>query len=288
MRFDENNNIWIRQSWLDDAMRCPERGRLQVMKPEWDGPSDATTLGTGAHAGVEYRLTAGDVWSRDVAYRHIERAIYEELDQPNVRWNKYDDVTELLRRAWNCFDAWERDIFPQVPQPGSAEVKFRVPLYTLPDGRTVGIEGTQDWVPHEVNALWDWKFPGRDYKQADKQRSAIQPTIYSLAAVKGGLQSVTDFEFHWPIDFTYGIGVTLATSARAQVFTVRRTEAHAEWAVSRIKSFVELALNYGLERPWPANDDHFLCSDKWCPWWGICKGAHMTWRDGAVPVDLKV
>ncbi|MEO6571861.1 MAG: hypothetical protein ABIO83_09975 [Ilumatobacteraceae bacterium] len=25
-------------------------------------------------------------------------------------------------------------------------------------------------MPHEYNGIWNWKFPGRDYKQADKQK----------------------------------------------------------------------------------------------------------------------
>lgn len=275
MIFDTNGDILIHQSWLDDANRCPERGRLGIMKPEWDGPSDATTLGTGAHAAVEGVLNG---LSHSEARKLIAPAIDEELASPNMRWNKYENRAELIHRAQLCFDVWHKEIRPQLPTPGSPEVKFKVELFELPDGRKVFIEGTIDYVPHETNALWDWKFPGRDYKVEEKQKFAIQPTIYGLAAVKGGLASVTDFEFHWPLPFTYGIGVTLATKARAQTFTVWRTQAHANFAIERIKGFVDLALNFTLERPWPRNDDHFLCSDKWCPWWAICKGAHLTWQ----------
>lgn len=285
MRIDEDDNIWVRQSWLDDAMRDPERARLGMVKPEWNGPSDATALGTAAHAGAEEMLTSGD---DAAAMAAIAPCLDEELALPNMRWNKYDSRADLLKRATSCYQVWRDEILPLVPQPGAAEVEFRVPLYELPDGRTVGIEGTQDWVPTEVNALWDWKFPGRDYNQAAKQKSAIQPTIYSLAAVKGGLQSVTDFKYTYPMDFTYGIGITLQRGARAQVFTVRRDWGHAEFALQRIKGFVDLYLNFGVDSPWPINDDHFLCSDKWCPWWSICKGSTQTWKDGAVPVDLKV
>ncbi len=285
MRTDDEGNLWVRQSWLDDFMRDPERARLGIVKPEWNGPSDATSLGTAAHAACETMLTTD---SDAEALAAIEPALDHELSQPNIKWNKYDSRADLLRRATHCYIAWRNDILPILPRPGSAEVKFQVVLYSLPDGRTVGIEGTQDYVPHLVNELWDWKFPGRDYRQADKQKHAIQPTIYSLAAVKGGLQSVTDFEFTYPLDFTYGIGVTQVKQAKAQVFTVRRDWPHAEWAITRIRQAVDLFLNFGTATPWPMNDEHFLCSDKWCPWWSICKGANMTYGDGTVPVDLKV
>jgi len=152
-------------------------------------------------------------------------------------------------------------------------VSFRVPLYTRHCGRVVGITGTIDLVP-DMNDLADWKTASQKFRAHEKQKYSIQPTIYSLAAVKGGLQSDDhDVDYHWPMNFTYGIAVRGETKATPQILTVRRTEEHALFAIARIKQLVDLALDYGLDRAWPTDDDHFLCSQTWCPWWTACKGS---------------
>jgi hypothetical protein len=34
---------------------------------------------------------------------------------------------------------------------------------------------------------------------------------------------------------------------------------------------------------WPMNDQHGLCSSKWCDYWSVCKGAHWNDSDLALP-----
>lgn len=285
MIFAPNGDILLHQSWIDDANRCPERGRFGIVQPELSGPSDATSLGTAAHAGVECILNEGSVTE---AYKMIAEVLDYELSLPNVKWNKYNDRADLLSRAVACFEVWLSDILPMLPQPGAPEVNFKVKVFTTAEGRDVFIEGQIDYVPLAENLLWDWKFPGREYKQAEKQKTAIQPTIYTLAAVLGGLEHVTDFKYSYPMDFTYGIGVTFVKAARAQVFTVERNQNHADFAIHRIKGWVDLATKFGLENSWPLNDDNYLCSDKWCSWYAQCKGQFLHWSEGAVPVRLQV
>lgn len=249
-----------------------------MIRPDWSGPSDATTIGTGAHAAVEWVLSGGAV---DEVMPQIAMAVDTEMAMPNFAWKKYNGLGRngLIGVAYDCFKVWLENIYPIMPRNGTPEVPFEVPLYTLPDGRTVGIRGTIDWVPHDTNQLWDWKNPGRAYSQKDKQKFAIQPSIYALAAVQGGLRSVTDFQFTLPLTFVYGTSVIYAAGAQARVFDVVRTRAHVEWALDRLKTAVDLALGFGLDKPWPQNDNHWLCSDRWCPWWSACKGARLSWQD---------
>jgi hypothetical protein len=164
------------------------------------------------------------------------------------------------------------------------EQSFKVVLFTLTDGRTVGIKGTIDFVP-QVNELWDWKTAGSPFREKEKQRYAIQPTIYSLAAVMGALPN--DVEYSYPMDFHYGVAVRGARKATAQLVSVTRTQAHADFAIERLKTYVDMALNFTLERSWPRTDEsNWLCSSTWCPWWVLCKGAHAI--DDSIPVQLKV
>jgi hypothetical protein len=288
--FDDDGNIWIRQSWLDTAMRCNERGRLAVVKAEWDSKSsDSAIIGTGAHKGIEEYLDLIDTpeaMRLTCAIAAIEKSIDAELEL-GVKWTKYDTRKELLDNANRCFDAWVDHILPYMQSTGltigaRTEVEFAVVLYTLQDGRTVGVKGTIDFVPN-APVLWDWKTSSQKFRVKEKQKLAIQPTIYSLAAVKGGLDSDEHphVDYRWPMYFTYGVMVRGATKSTPQILTVKRTEEHALFAIDRIKRFVDMALNYGLDKPWPQDDDHFLCSATWCPWWVLCKGAHLI--DDSLP-----
>jgi hypothetical protein len=293
MRFDSDGNIWIRQSWLDTALRCAERARFDIVKPEWDIGGDAAHCGSGAHSAVEHTLNnliagGSGEYSRSEIRDVIHATIVAKIAEEGIRWNKYTTVVELLDNAERCYQAWREGILPVLDEhglitPGAlTEYGFRVVLFTLADGRTVGIEGTVDFVP-ETNWMWDWKNPGNAFREREKQKYAIQATIYTLAAVLGGIPN--GVEYSYPMDFTYGLAIRGVRKAKAQLLTVTRTQAHADFAIERLKSYVDLALNFTLERPWPRNDDHYLCSSTWCPWWVLCKGAHAI--DDSIPVQLK-
>ncbi len=271
MIFDEQGNIWLRQSWLDTAMRCAERGRLATIAPEWDSmDSDSALIGTAAHHAIEKSINLG-VYD---AIGEIARVWMLNYDKP-IKWTKYNTIGELAQQAAQCAVAWRDGIKPEVNLEGAlTEVPFKIVLFTLPDGRTVGITGTVDLVGEK---LWDWKTGARAYNQREKQKGAIQPTIYCEAAVKGGLQ--TDYEYHYPMTFHYGVMIRGANAAKPQTLSVRRTQAHFSFALDRIRGYVDLALNFGLDRPWPRDDDHFLCSQTWCPWWSMCKGARLPDAD---------
>jgi hypothetical protein len=267
MIFDTDGNIWIRQSWLDTAMRCAERGRLATVAPEWDSmDSDSALIGTGAHYGIEQSINLG-VYGEIGEIAHNWIMAYDR----EIKWTKYRTLAELADQSAQCAIAWRDGIMPHVDLEGATtEVPFRMVIFTLPDGRTVGITGTIDLVGHEP---WDWKTAARAYNQREKQRHAIQPTIYCEALVKGGLQ--TEMEWRYPLDFNYGVMIRGAKSAKPQIVTVTRTQAHFSFAADRIRTYVDLALNFGLQKPWPRDDDHFLCNPTWCPWWSICKGARL-------------
>ena len=54
MKIDNVNKIvYVRQSWLNDMVICPERARLGIVRPDFRTGSDATIIGTAIHAGIE-------------------------------------------------------------------------------------------------------------------------------------------------------------------------------------------------------------------------------------------
>lgn len=273
MRVAEDGKIWVRQSWLNDVMICPERSRLGVVMPEWRQGSDATHIGTAVHAGIEHYLNNdNETTAYGSAMGELERLIAEEpfkLNSTNGEAEMREYVAKLLRTFLD-------DVAPSVVKGGVTEQKFGAKLYDMPADESlpfdaqpsVWLGGTIDYIdPNGV--VWDWKTAGRKYSQGEKQRQSIQATAYAHAVVENGWAK--DF----PVLFRYGV-VTRATKSVGQIVDVVRTKAHVDWFKHQVQSIVQPSLAVGLDKPWIANDQHGLCSEKWCPFWSICKGSRLS------------
>lgn len=277
----DGTNISIRQSWLDTAMTCPERGRLAMVAPELDGAGDAAAAGTAMHAAIEAYL-AGNIsvdqmeqYAQAWATKLVEEGEVRNGVVQRIQYKSFDGPPELIYHAGNCTRGWIKDVLPVLVAldqlEGDQEVAFRYRAFEH-RGHTIWIQGTTDHVPHRGNRVWDWKSSGSDYKQKAKQMYAVQPTAYAGAAVNGEFGR----EFSLPLEFAYGVALRLKTKERGQIVVTERTQGHIDFMYRRIRQFVDLYLDVGLEREWPADDDHYLCSEKWCPWYEQCRGANIS------------
>lgn len=270
MRIAEDGKIWVRQSWLNDVMICPERSRLGVIMPEWRTGSDATHIGTAVHRGIEHHLKGGDNCGA-VALEELERLIAEEP----FRVNSTNGVEHMREYVASLMDTFFSDIAPQVEIGGRVEQTFGVKLYDTDDTSkpfdcqtSVWLGGTIDYIePNGV--IWDWKTAARKYSQGEKQRQSIQASAYVLASVENGW--TTDF----PVRFNYGV-MTRTTKSVGQIVPVVRTQQHVDWFKHQVQSVVQSCLSLGLDNQWIVNDQHGLCSEKWCPYWSICKGSRLS------------
>lgn len=267
----DDGSFRFRQSWLNTAQRCPEKGRREIVQPELRGTTDEALIGTAAHYGIE--AVVNGEYSPDNIASAVENYYQWDPDGELVdfKFTKRNSVQEMLEVSVNCAEAWVTDLMPHFPLgDAKAEVGFDVPIMEH-RGHPIRIAGTVDLAPAVPSLLADWKTSGRDYSQKNKQRWAIQPTIYSLAAVLGGVRD--DVAYGWPMRFRYGVMVKLANRARGQIVEVERTAAHAAFAIERMKSWVDLFLDFGTDRPWPLIDeDNFLCSATWCDFYDQCRG----------------
>lgn len=268
----EARTISIRQSWLGTALRCPERGRFAIVRPELDTVTgDAAAAGTAMHTAIEDVLGGAAVAN----IGHDARHLADELIRfEQIEYKSFNGPDELIFHAGNCAEAWARDLWPIIEPLGviETEASFHFPALTHRDW-TVCFEGTVDLVTQHGNALWDWKSSGSKWRQRDKQRADVQSTIYSLAALNGCFDRE---DFYWPMEFNFGVMLRRKGLSSGHVVTVERTADHARWVERRVRQFVDLFIDLGLDREWPALDDHFLCSQKWCPWYSECRGRHVT------------
>ena len=96
MKYDSiNKRIYVRQSWLNDVMLCPERARLGTLFPLSRQGSDATIIGTAVHHGIETLLTATEE-PEFVTLVKTSVAKYEELAKQPHKDTGITDVPLLI------------------------------------------------------------------------------------------------------------------------------------------------------------------------------------------------
>ena len=261
--------ITFHQSWLGDNLLCPERSRLNLAFPEKNIGSDATALGTGMHGYAEVRMLGGD---REEAMAAGFAALDHELSLPHNNNGMSD--SECVSFLPTMCAAWELKILPSVKPGGAVEHKFKVFLGDW-NGWKIYLAGTMDYVD-PTGKIWDWKTASQEYKRWEKERWAIQPTAYAIGAINDGLAK------SYPINWAYGV-VTKSPKKdpKVQIVEFQRNEGHARWLWHQITTLLDNAEHaiytvtdhgWGATTPWTLNDQHVLCSEKWCGHWSECKG----------------
>ena len=278
MRIDRvNQKIYIRQSWLGDMTICPERARLGQIRPEFRTGSDATIIGTSLHAGIESVLDG-----RSSEFGDMLKAVgteYATLEQTNYKKTNIDpDKIPAYLESMSL--AFYDGILPHVEQGGKVEHKFTSSLGFTINGYAVYVEGTMDYVTPS-GVIWDWKTASRQYNIKEKQKTNIQASVYADACVSLGLAP------EYPVDFRFGVMVR-QEKPKSQIVSIVRTEAHGQWLRQYIRGAVNTAMNNGYENNWIMNDSSALCSESWCSFWSICKGAFVRAGDDAFPEQLDV
>ena len=256
-------NVYVRQSWVGDALMCNERGRQGILRPEWSMPNDATILGTAVHAGLA-SACSGEGYPHEVAHEELQRLLSEPFNRV-----KYTDH-ELFGYIDTLITEWEKTIQPTLGKILGVEQEFQFELDEFMVNDTpifVYGKGTIDLVTE--TAIWDWKTAARKYSARDKQSQAVQPTMYSAAMVALGTHQ-------YPVTFNYGV---LVRGGKSQVVAIHRNESHLEWLKEQIRPFIRTALLNGTEHSWTKNDTHYLCSQTWCSYWSVCKGSKLSASD---------
>ena len=270
----ENNKIFIRQSWLGDALMCPERARLSALHPETRKENDSAMMGTAVHAGIEAVLK--EELDPDYIGEHSIEA-FRLREQELHAIGKSINITNTDPKNWDkhinsMAEAWVRDIYPHVPRGGITEFKFETKVGAIANELfeyELWFEGRMDYF--HPQGIWDWKTAARKYYEAEKQSQNIQSAIYAESAVTLGMMN-------YDVDFTFGVMIRNASST-GQILTVNRTASHGQWIVNQTKSLVNTLLTMQKNLPqekWLVNDQHYLCSQRWCPVWSMCKGSYLT------------
>lgn len=264
----EDKDIYIRQSWLGDALMCLERGRNAIIRPTWRSNTDATVLGTSVHSAIEQVLVG--THTPDNMHYVFDNALDFYSEEKPMAFTSMSSVDEMRRYGHAMCNSWGRDIYPSITLGGSVEHEFNQFIGNLGDYR-LHFRGTMDYlIPNE--GIWDWKTSRSKYNQWEKQRGSVQASVYAYAAFKSGLIQEEN------ISFKFGV-MTRTFKSEGQIVEVRRTPAHLKWVEEQTRNLVASALRLGTDNVWPQVDQHFLCSEQWCSYWSVCKGAHISDTD---------
>ena len=276
MRIDEAaKRIYVRQSWLGDAMLCQERGRRMLVSPEFRKTNDSASLGTAVHAGIE-AILKGTVAPSDAHHVSVAKLHHiQETEQVNITNTDPSTWEDLVRSMTNSFVS---GVLPEVPSGGLPEHKFEYFSNSLVDDYAIWFEGTMDYF--HPSGVWDWKTAARKYSLLEKQTQSIQASIYSGYALQSG---ESEIGADGSIPFNFGVMIR-NMKGDSQILRIKRNSAHAMWVTEQATTLVRSALamrdtNGEWNRPWLKNDQHFLCSDRWCPWWSVCKGVYIQKQD---------
>ncbi len=289
MRIDENG-IHLRQSDVDGYRKCPEQFRQKFFGEIEDPETDAALVGTAIHALIEHEGTNGHFGTvaemADFACNYyceeVDRFEREGIQFNQVKYPRLDRALDMVTHHaanWGGSDFRFEFLRLAANDELLLEWEFDVPLFTHtynnPDHGTVPVWlcGTSD-VVHKGVKVFDWKTAGnmQQYLPWERQRWAIQPTVYTYAAWHAGLIPDPSWVFEYKVFFSGD----KPGEASPRTIGVTRGHNHVAWLKQLVAQMLEQAVSD--VSPWPQRDDSALCSDKWCPVFaaGRCKGADIS------------
>ena len=304
---DPDTGKWVhtlRQSGIGEFMICPERFRRGLASDFVSLDTDASAVGTAVHLTIEDAIDL--MMSDDVVlgaddmeglFDHNWSMLQTHVKNPEGEWvtRSVANPMEWVKRTpeaaalfgQRCVRRFADHTLPTL-EPIATEIPFGpLPLYE-DHQRLIQVKGSIDYFDAKLGVI-DWKSAGRKYAPWEKERWAIQPTVYMYAVrhmisgLWGGddqvrslphlagwqhqhsLLDMADDEFTFIVYDDNGL-----KGGPPQHVTVQRGREWDDWLRTQALSMVKL-LETDLDQ-YPMNDQHALCSASWCDHWATCKG----------------
>lgn len=251
-------------SWIKTSDICLERARREMTGEMPDVQTDAASVGTAVHSAIETGLNArkdGYQFDRTELVELFQMEFSLLMADPTFAWIKYRERSARSFGA-KCVTHFYNEVWHTIPDEVTLEQTFVLPFYE-DDERAIELSGAIDLVlPTRIG---DFKTSGRGpYEEWQYKRWAVQPTVYTWAFSELGLlgSAPPSVDFEYVVMHPHGV----------QRFTVTRND--SDWSfledkVLRLAKLIECGPS-----EWPLNDNHALCSEKWCPAHSTCKGSH--------------
>jgi CRISPR/Cas system-associated exonuclease Cas4 (RecB family) len=268
-------------SQVNMFLRCPTQYKFRYVDDHMRPPGVATALGSGGHAALEvthHHLVDHDIPAPTEQLLDCFSDKFKEISQTIEDWEEekpgtIKDKGIALVRMYN--EKMAPTVKPQVDAHGSRgiEKKFELTVSGVPMlGYIDLIDANADiamsheelkqiqaimgpkWVAEDLRtAIADFKFVGKTMAQSMVDGS-LQLTMYSLAT---GIAAVR---------FDQMIKTKIPKVKRAT--SIRTRQDHA-WLKRVIREVAE-AISKGVFPP--TDPTNWVCSEKWCGYWHMCRG----------------
>lgn len=254
------------QSWLSNFLTCNEMGRLIYRKEYPADETEAAARGTAVHAGIEAVLN--DCVQPDEALSIAFKTYREEAEHPAFRYVKHKKESTVLNHIEGGFASWWDYVYPTLGPSVWVEQRFKF-LFHEDDERVIYLSGTADYA--ERGRVDDWKVTTNKDKYSgafggdgwEQKRWSVQATTY-CEAYRQAFGTLPKFRF-----------VALDVAGRKpQLLEVERSAGQISFFREQCVSIAR-QLERGNSHVYPLNDQHALCSEKWCRNWPNCKGAYV-------------
>lgn len=297
MKVTEDGALVLHQSDIGHFMTCPEQFRVTngiepggtfVKQVDMRVETDAATVGTVLHAVIEHDLSADGPFRNmtdalEWGYTHMGGLIQSYVDSgTEYRTESFGanpqgalkKLSVLVEKWFTCDErSYWISLIAHHPDQVLIENHFEVPFISNREGLygEIRLAGTPDIVDCVNNRVVDWKTTGRDYQRWEKQRWAVQPTVYTYAAAElGWIDPSGDGTYR----FDYRVFNHKNNSPQAQHVETFRGPGQWGWLVQMVSNMVDM-IESSL-KVWPLRDDHALCGPRWCPIWAECKGMYVN------------
>ena len=261
-------NGYLSFSQVDAYLNCPKKYEWRyIVKPPMVGGSPALLMGSQGHEAIaemlEHVRDGKRVMPKIIIEKHSKK-LRKKLNQLARELDVQIPVTEHVRQHDMLLEQWVKDILPEF-RPTAVEVKVETTIGGYPFLMYID-------AIHDNKRVLDWKFTGAA-KNKYVLANSLQLSVYSIGT---GLNEVGFGSLVKP-----KAGREASWTPKVVVNYTTRTQAERNWATQVVKSTAESIRSGHFPLCGPEN---FLCSDKYCDFFPICRGkerqATPSWLSG--------
>lgn len=251
----------LHQSEVKMYLKCGLQWEFRYERGIIVPPSAALTVGRAADTAINHNLSQKIDSGVDVSESEVVDACATafEKEAAETEWKSDEDPGEEKDAAIECVKAYHSQIAPKV-QPETVQEKF-----VLQTDAGYNLGGTMDIVDKN-GKVRDSKTSKEKYKPSAVFR-AIQPAMYDFAyeALRGKPSS----GFAFDVMVKPRVLKTKYVPAETQIIESKVTEDDRAWLFKTIER-VHRGIRAGVAIP--ADENSWVCSEKWCGYWSMCKG----------------
>ena len=255
------NKLRLRPSSIDGFFTCPRQWAGYYIGGEKSMPGARATIVTAIHLGVE------EMWNEAIAtgvstQEHTpnlsmmkDAAVdeFRRLDQEDdLNYDSGENLNSASGEIAGGVDAFVEDIVPFTDIPMAVEERYTIPLNHV---MVEDISGTVDYIKNDTIA--DVKTSKRKPVPANYK---TQQSIYKMLAQANGV----------PVEHNLIQGVVLKTQPQGHILEMASDIPQAKFLVNSILDTLEVYHKDIIDpeilfRP---NTKHYLCSPKYCSFYG--------------------